>query len=820
MNKIRLSAFCLVFLVLTAIVRAGSIPDTGQIKCYNNTAEIPCPSPGQPFYGQDANFTLHPKSYTKLDKTGNALPDDAPSWVMVKDNVSGLIWEMKTNMDGINNFKDPHDADNTYYWYDSDADSHGAAEANGDIPDTEGFIKALNSARYGGYSDWRMPTIKELGSIVNFGIPYPGPTIDTDYFPNTQPSFYWSATTYAYFTSFVWGVYFSHGHDDFYSDYFEFYVRAVRGGPSESFFDPDSAGISPSTSTGDNFYVDNNNGTVTDTHTGLMWQQETPDILLTWEQALSYCENLSLAGFTDWRLPTIEELRSIADFSHYKPAISTTFFPDTSMSFYWSATTYTTITNNAWGIYFNYGYNHYDVNKSSPSFIRAVRSLGESVLASNSIGTRNTIRISDLSGTLPVGGGEIYVFAWDVSGNALPEPCGTSPLTLFNHGTTRISGSDLAARYLNGIPLLYKFFIESSKVAITNEKNATNAAFKVPIVYLNGMAHFVSNSIGNDNTIKISDLSGLMTSGGLINVLAWDENGVAIPESERAAPLTLHNHGTTQLSGYDLAERFPTGSPMTYEFDIPSSKLLVTNDKRSTDGSLIIPVIYTHGVNNFVSNAIDKDNTLVISDLSGLLALGGIPITVKAWDEAGNLLPGSEFAPPLTLYNHGTTRISGANLVERFPAGTPITYEFSVESSKVLITNVKRTMNDFVEISNIFTSGVSNFSTNHVNSLDTIKISDTSGTLPAAGVSITFKAWDAHGNEVLESAGASPLKLYNHGTTAFEGKDLLGRFSTGAPKLYELFIGSSDAIVTTLTTSVDGTIKIPSVFTIGTCGGI
>ncbi len=76
---------------LSSMALAGwPIPDSGQTKCYNDTAEIPCPAPGEDFYGQDANYTINPFSYTKLDASGNALPDSATSWVMVRDNVTGL----------------------------------------------------------------------------------------------------------------------------------------------------------------------------------------------------------------------------------------------------------------------------------------------------------------------------------------------------------------------------------------------------------------------------------------------------------------------------------------------------------------------------------------------------------------------------------------------------------------------------------------------------------------------------------------------------------------------------------------------------------
>jgi hypothetical protein len=212
MRKTCASAFgFIIFLMASAIVLAAPVPDTGQIKCYNATVEIPCPSPGQAFYGQDAQYTINPMSYTKLDGNGNTLSDSAMSWVMVKDNVTGLIWEMKANKDGVMNYNDPHDADNTYTWYDDHTGTPGTGT------DTEDFVKALNDANYGGYSDWRMPTIKELWNIVNFSIPYSGPTIDTGYFTDTVSSFYWSSTTYINFRStegFAWGVYFSYGGDD------------------------------------------------------------------------------------------------------------------------------------------------------------------------------------------------------------------------------------------------------------------------------------------------------------------------------------------------------------------------------------------------------------------------------------------------------------------------------------------------------------------------------------------------------------------------------------------------------------------------------
>ncbi len=117
--------------------------------------------------------------------------------------------------------------------------------------------------------------------------------------------------------------------------------------------------------------VDNGDGTVTDITTGLMWQKAS-DGSMTWENAISHCESLSLAGYDDWRLPNIRELRSIVDYGKYSPAIDTNMFPDTKSSPYWSSSTNASNTDHAWLVYFTHGYggsNH----KSSDYYVRAVR---------------------------------------------------------------------------------------------------------------------------------------------------------------------------------------------------------------------------------------------------------------------------------------------------------------------------------------------------------------------------------------------------------------------------------------------------------------
>jgi hypothetical protein len=301
-----------------------------------------------------------------------------------KDNVTGLIWENKTDDGTI------HDKDNSYTWYDSNPATNGGNAGTPGVngTNTEDFINALNDAKYGGYRDWRLPSFKELDSIINYSISLQ-PTIDTRYFPNTVPSFYWSSTTFAHRTSSAWGVEFGYGFDNWLygHKYDSDYVRAVRGGQPGSSgnlaigsFDAVGSGAMGDASTATGGYTDNGDGTVTDASTGLMWQQAGSSNK-NWGQALAHCSGLSLGNYADWRLPTIKELRSLADYSRYNPAINITYFPNTVSSYYWSSTTGAYKTGDAWVESFDYGY---DTNngKYANSYVRAVRG-GQSQLPGN-----------------------------------------------------------------------------------------------------------------------------------------------------------------------------------------------------------------------------------------------------------------------------------------------------------------------------------------------------------------------------------------------------------------------------------------------------
>jgi len=168
-------------------------PDAGQQKCYNISAEIACPGQGEDFNGQDAQYSRNPMLFTDNgDQT-------------ITDNNTSLIW-MKCS-----------------YGQSGDTCSGSASTKN-----WQSAIDYCDSLVFAGYDDWRLPSKKELQSIVDYSIL--NPSINTDYFPNTIASYYWTSTTYAGNTSRAWGVTFYDGHLYSYgSKTSNYYVRCMRG---------------------------------------------------------------------------------------------------------------------------------------------------------------------------------------------------------------------------------------------------------------------------------------------------------------------------------------------------------------------------------------------------------------------------------------------------------------------------------------------------------------------------------------------------------------------------------------------------------------
>ena len=298
-------------------------------------------------------YRLPLHSFTKLDASGQPLCKSAPSWSMVRDNTTGLIWEVKTEKNGLHYFKQTYDRQ--------------TAQTD--------FINRLNQEKFGGCTDWRLPTVRELASITDKTRFLP--TIDTDFFPLTQTHDYWSAIPDAGDESKAWRVHFCRGYVSNMAKSNAYFVRAVRGpilpGPD---------------------LVDNGDGTITDRTMGLMWQQKYKRSL-TWSDALIYCDDLKLADHSDWRLPHAHELQSLIDYTRSNPSANgkvlrlnplkgekpsdiaapaslQQYVPDPRLGF-WSSTIYASDQKAAWVVDFKTGAFWQDPQTKKYA-VRAVRS--------------------------------------------------------------------------------------------------------------------------------------------------------------------------------------------------------------------------------------------------------------------------------------------------------------------------------------------------------------------------------------------------------------------------------------------------------------
>lgn len=284
---------CLISAATVLAAKWNPIPDTGITICYNvDGDQNSCPSEGQPFYGQDAQYTSTKLAYRDIgDGT-------------IQDYNTGLIWQ-KSNDGAIRTWQEAKDYCDT-------------------------LVLANNS-------DWRLPNIFELHSILDYSyINSSGhPAINTNFFEHIPcdectGDEYWSATigfnswslTNPDAPDVAWLLDFS-GYNvvsTISNVANEELTRCVCG--EETFIN--------------NFSIAGNGTTVTDSTTGLEWQQNDDGVKRTWEEALSYCEDLTLAGENDWRLPNIKELNSIVDRAGYDPAINSVF--NSQSDKYWSST--------------------------------------------------------------------------------------------------------------------------------------------------------------------------------------------------------------------------------------------------------------------------------------------------------------------------------------------------------------------------------------------------------------------------------------------------------------------------------------------------
>jgi hypothetical protein len=291
------------------------------------------------------------------------------------DNLTGLMWTKDANLPGIG-----------YAWQ-----------------TWQQALDYCNNLTFAGYSDWRLPNINELNSLINFNERHNSAWLDAQGFTNVQGSFYWSSSTDVGggWTScaFIVGIWDGEVPVTSKSDQYAF-VWPVRGGQCGS--SDDSAICLPKTgqtkcynSSGSEIscsgtgqdgdiqagvawpsprFADQGN-TVTDNLTGLMWTRNAnlPGGTKTWPQALDYVAGMNAGtypnfGYTDWRLPNKIELNSLIDFSQSRPALPTGHPFISVASYYWSSTSHAYHPDSAWYVIIGGGGADYHGKSSTSSY--------------------------------------------------------------------------------------------------------------------------------------------------------------------------------------------------------------------------------------------------------------------------------------------------------------------------------------------------------------------------------------------------------------------------------------------------------------------
>jgi uncharacterized protein DUF1566 len=157
------------------------------------------------------------------------LGNGANDWGCTLDNVTGLLWEVKTDDGGL------RDKDWTYTWYSTNTSNNGGSTgladggscSNGTGCDTEKYVVAVNAVDLCGSFGWRLPSRSELMGIVSND--RTKPAVDTAYFPNTISDDYWTWSPYsANHNSQAWSVNFGAGSVGSYDKLFGIYLRVVN----------------------------------------------------------------------------------------------------------------------------------------------------------------------------------------------------------------------------------------------------------------------------------------------------------------------------------------------------------------------------------------------------------------------------------------------------------------------------------------------------------------------------------------------------------------------------------------------------------------
>lgn len=310
------------------IRRPLPVSDTGQVKCFWDNAgtwteDTACSltytegSPTNP-KGQDALYSNIPQARNFIGPTAHSTFTNDYTTL---DYVTGLVW--KTCEEGKSG---PLCASGSQTIMDQ---ATALATCNT-------YNSSNSGSGYAGRKDWHLPTVQELSSVHNFNF-VQAAQINTANFPGyTTFSHYWTASTYIITPTDAWVLGSNGGpYNAVKTDNATYKVRCVSGSL-------------PTTQS----FTDNTDGTVRDNFSGFIRQKCANGynndstctgslVQTTWVNALNYCEGLTLAGRSDWRLPNIKELETLVDYSTSSlPKINSSLFPNAPIGYQWSSTSY------------------------------------------------------------------------------------------------------------------------------------------------------------------------------------------------------------------------------------------------------------------------------------------------------------------------------------------------------------------------------------------------------------------------------------------------------------------------------------------------
>jgi hypothetical protein len=295
-------------------------------KCFDDSGEITCPATGD-FYGQDFQYSALGFCNLKSFTVEGTVPQET-----VVDNLTGLVWQrtLPELYPGCS----------------------GGLPA-GSVCNWTNAVNYCDSLDYGGFADWRLPSVEELSTIPDYGKNIPA--IDAAVFPDTPPSYFWTSTVHSVQTDYAWVTYFNDGNADRYLKTKNYFARCVRGDPYKN-----GDVFTRMTFAGQDIVVDE--------RTNVVWA-DTYSPAKMWKEALKYCEDLKYAGFSDWRLPNVNELKTLVDYSLKNPA---TPFPSMPLQPFWSSTSYKGYSEYGWYVNFTFGEVYYHT-KSNYYHARCIR---------------------------------------------------------------------------------------------------------------------------------------------------------------------------------------------------------------------------------------------------------------------------------------------------------------------------------------------------------------------------------------------------------------------------------------------------------------